>query len=116
MSELEEFKALLVKSIGKYFQGWSELTETDWELDGYLTIADWEGDEGRWSRTEFVVTKSPTGKLYKWQWERGLTENQDDAFSEFSPIVEVKPITKTIVVTEYEPINKPPLVVGIVYE
>jgi hypothetical protein len=102
MSELEEFKALLNKDIG-FCDGWQELLDIGYDLDGYETISREEGENRRWARQVTLITKSPTGKLYRWSYDEGLTENQDNEFDDRG-IIEVKAVTKTVVVTKYVPV------------
>lgn len=39
-----------------------------------------EGEDRRWSRTNFSVVEADDGKLYGIHWEEGLTEMQDNMF------------------------------------
>lgn len=63
--------------------------------------------ERRWSETTNTVVRTDDGKLYRIQWERGLTENQDNTFEDGEvPEVfishELKVKTKTLYLTSTE--------------
>lgn len=36
-----------------------------------------EGSKSRWSRRNSIITKAPDGRHFRWQYDEGLTENQD---------------------------------------
>ena len=67
-----------------------------------------EGSGGRrWSETMETVVKADDGKLYRIEWERGLTEHQDDYFEdgEVPEVFSVKSLevsTETLYLTEDE--------------
>jgi hypothetical protein len=85
-------------------EDWYTLSEVGDECEGFKTIAREEQPNRRWSRTVYVVTRSPSGTLLRWQYEHGLTESQDNEFYRYEPIVEVTPVEKVIVTTEYQPV------------
>ena len=45
----------------------------------FETVAVIEGDDRRWSRRNAVITKTPDDRYFRWEWEQGLTENQDSS-------------------------------------
>lgn len=44
----------------------------------FLTVADEELDFSRWTKYMRSITRLPDGRHFAWEWESGLTENQDD--------------------------------------
>ena len=57
-----------------------------------------EGDEGRWTRyIETIIEVN--GRLFSINWERGLTEYQENSY-DYQP-VEVERYQETVVVTKY---------------
>ncbi|MGW1739988.1 hypothetical protein ACWCPQ_14380 [Nocardia sp. NPDC001965] len=68
MTEIEQLKQLLKED-------WREVT---WGANaGFVTVAEVDGDEGRWYRHVEVITRGPSGQHYRWEYEQGLTEYQD---------------------------------------
>lgn len=65
-------------------------------------------DTNRWSYTEdFVVLEKDTGKYYSYSLNQPATECQDfDIESDFYFCGEVKPVTKMVEITTYEPVKK----------
>lgn len=61
-----------------------ELLKEDWgaltygEVDGFHFVDLIEGEDRRWSRTVEVITETPSGEFYRWEYEHGLTEYQED--------------------------------------
>jgi hypothetical protein len=95
LSELDRLKELLEES-------WSEL---EYFEDGFKNVDRIEGEPRRWTRTIQVITRGPSGQHYRWEYEEGLTENQEDLGpGEYYPLkIElVYPFTKTIEVTEWK--------------
>lgn len=83
-------------------EGWRDLGYVGGEAEGFETIDEVELDEGRWYTYLHIITKSESGKLYRWNLARGLTEVQDNEYyDEEDSIKEVTATTKTIVVAEY---------------
>lgn len=80
---------------------YSEFTWVGTEIDGFETIFEEEVESGRWESHHEVITKTPSGKLYKWKHSRGLTENQDNERYDTS-LTEVVEKERTIVQKYYE--------------
>lgn len=83
------------------------LLEADWKQfafgyppEGWEHVADEEHDSGRWSTFMSTIVRGPSGQLYGFQWDRGLTEYQEHS-CEWPDVRKVTAVTKTIVVTEY---------------
>lgn len=83
---------------------WMELTYEGEGFDGYETVKTIEGDNLRWTRPVEVITRDPEGNFWKWSYEEGLTENQEHigpCYYGEPEVVQVEPVEKTIVVTEW---------------
>lgn len=50
------------------------------EVDGWTWVAEEEGEDRRWSRSNMVVIKDPDGGLWAFDYEEGLTENRDNEY------------------------------------
>lgn len=76
----------------------SEIREVLWSFD---QVYEEEGEDRRWSKSMLTVVNID-GELYAIEWEKGLTENQENSFWEQPYPVELKEeeitITKTTVV------------------
>lgn len=59
-----------------------------------------EGEEGRWSRAMTTIVKLPGEEYWAIDWERGLTEYQEDYYGEQPR--RVRPVEKVIVVRNWE--------------
>lgn len=72
-------------------------------FDGYV-VEEIEGDSGRWekSMTSIVQIKD---RYFSINWQKGLTEMQEDSFPELSP-EEVESYEETVVVKKWRPIEK----------
>lgn len=68
--EIDALKTLLKED-------WRALTLEGDDCDGFETVDTIEGDNGRWHRDIEVITRGPSGQLYKWEYLHGLTENQE---------------------------------------
>lgn len=93
MSEVENLKGLLEEDA----VSWSYRCSDE---SGWKTIDRIELDSGRWTKHVQVITQGPSGKLYRWDYEEGLTEYQDDLYEDFS-IEEVVPVEKIVKIIEY---------------
>lgn len=74
----------------------------DWE-QGYSVVDVIEGDESRWTRHMQSIIQAPSGKYFSVDWERGLTEYQEQGpfeGSDPSP-VEVKRVEKVVTTVEW---------------
>ena len=98
--EIEQLKAILD-------QEWESLAWDEDEAEGFKTVDRNEVGTSRWSTTIEVITQGPSGKLYLWEWEEGLTEMQEnDRYDDSVTEVEKHEETKTIVVTTYKKVEK----------
>lgn len=88
----------------------SELKYLRWELG--MEVDSKEGDEGRWTRCISTIMRLPNPEnmdeflddLWCLDWERGLTEHQENIYS-YQPY-RVEAFTRTITITDYIPIEK----------
>ena len=78
-----------------------EIKELIWNYE-YERI---EGKNRRWSRWVDVIIKLKD-RYFKIAFDEGLTEMQPDEY--YTDIEEVKPVEKTIVITEWETISSTP--------
>lgn len=81
---------------------------TDKELSKLVynySISDEDIEQGRWAMSTYTVCKL-SDRYFGIDWQRGLTEYQDDSFP--YPPEEVKKHTyeKTVTVTEWIPVKK----------
>lgn len=104
MDELEEFSALLCERERGYVCNWARLASEDDKLNGYVTIATECGEENFGYRTREVVTKSPTGRLYRWCYDECYTGYDDDE-RPYTDVVEVEKVKKMVEVTMYEAVK-----------
>jgi arylamine N-acetyltransferase len=56
---------------------WASVGET---ADGWTKVGEQEGDDGRWTRTISVVVLDPEHNLWAFDYQQGLTENQDNDY------------------------------------
>lgn len=103
MTELEEFSALLQEQ-NRHYENWERLKTENDEFHGYVTVSQEFGAEGRWHRDCAVVTRSPTGKLYRWRYNDCYNGDGDDVRYS-TEVVEVERVTKMVEVTTYEEIK-----------
>lgn len=96
MAEIDDLKAILSED------SWA-LSSTGDQFDGFEVVHVRQGEDRRWSRTNLVVARGPSGKHYGYDYEQGLTEYQDvDAFNDGEPKpYEVMPVEKTVTITNY---------------
>lgn len=104
MTELEEFSELLGKRERGYYENWARLASEDDELGGYVTVYTKKGEEDYGYRTREVVTKSPTGRLYRWCYDECYTGYDDDE-RPYTDVVEVEKVSKMVEVIMYEEIK-----------
>lgn len=99
--EISELSAILASvEEGGWYPLWRDLAEEGAVERGYTTIAVVEGEDRRWSRTNRVIVKAPSGALYAWYYEHPLTETGEyERGSE--DIVEVVAETRVIEVVDY---------------
>lgn len=72
--------------------------------DDFTLIREIEGKESRWTR-EMTTIFLYKDQFYAINWERGLTEYQENEFWDCCPY-RVEKRTKTITVTEYVPVEE----------
>lgn len=86
----------------KFLQG-KELSEGELsELDDYA-IKQFKGENRRWSQSIQSIVEFD-GKFYAIDWERGLTENQENYFGD-QPY-EVIPVEKVVKTVVYKRVGK----------
>lgn len=73
----------------------------------YNQLYEDEGEDSRWSRTVQTIVEVPNGNIYSIEWEKGLTEMQENEFynqpeklKKFEVVTEMVPVEKVII--EYE--------------
>lgn len=96
LTEIEQLKALLTGD------EWHELTYG--ETDGFVYVTSEDGEDRRWLRTVTVITRGPSGQHYSWEYEHGLTENQEDqAPGEYYAlkVVPVRLVEETVIVRKW---------------
>jgi hypothetical protein len=67
IEEIEKLKALLKED-------WTEIEHTG----EFKNVDRIDGEDRRWTRTVEVITRGPSGQHYRWEYEHGLTEIQED--------------------------------------
>lgn len=72
-------------------------------IEEYEFIKTARGEDHRWQR-EMTEIFRIGDRYFAIDWMKGLTEYQDDAFD--SQPYEVKPVEKTVIVTEYVAVNQ----------
>ena len=76
----------------------------DHDIDGLSVVTEVEGDTDRWS--QFIQTIiAYKGHYYSLQWQRGLTEMQENYY-DAQRAIEVERTEKTITVIEWRDVNK----------
>lgn len=85
MTEKERLIELLAED-------WSEMTYGS--VEGFEWVDTIERDSGRWMRYMTVITKTPSGLYYSWEYEEGLTEEQESSGPGEYGAVEVIPVQR----------------------
>lgn len=49
-------------------------------FEGWTHVDEEQGDDRRWYRTNMVVLRGPDGMTYAFDYEEGLTENQENMY------------------------------------
>ena len=80
--------------------GWAGATVESKHGGKFETVSHEEGDSLRWQVIQYMVTKAPDGKLYAWDYVRGLTEMQEDDYYS-DELQEVEEYTEVIEVRKY---------------
>lgn len=92
----EHFEEIIVSKIDRH----ENLTEDELKIIRGYSIEDIEGEESRWTRhIESII--SMCGRFFALDWERGLTEYQENGYYNQPYEVEKKTVTKTITVVEW---------------
>lgn len=110
MTTRDEMVAELVDILTEDWQALCGLGDkVDGETGTFETIALVEKDQGRWVAYMDVITKIPDGSLYRWEFEEGLTEEQEplgpNEYGE-PQVTEVEEIERVTVVKEYFPVKR----------
>lgn len=98
ITEIDQLKALLTGD------DWRELAYDD--VDGFVHVAREDGEDRRWLRTVTVITRGLSGQHYAWDYEHGLTENQEDQKpGEYYALrlVPVRQVEETVIVRKWVP-------------
>lgn len=99
--ELSALRALLASKssvYGVWGRGrWSDLRSVGDELGGFTSVETIDGEDRRWSRLVEVITRGSSGTHYRWIFDQGLTESQDDDYYDDPPEV-VEAHEETVVV------------------
>lgn len=109
MNEFEALKKYLDSGSG-YQKGYRNMAWQGDEItldgiDGKFVVADRiEGDSGRWTQVISVVILSPSAHLYRFEYEEGLTEYQEDDYD--GNLVEVTAEKRLVEVVEYTAVAK----------
>lgn len=102
-AQLETFKGILEED-------WFALSTEGDECEGYKVLKVEEGELRRWSQNIDTYVEFPDGRIFKWTFDRGLTEYQENEYPwSYKKVdgkwgdepVEVERHTKTIVVTTF---------------
>lgn len=97
--EIDTLRGLLSRP-SRWGESWSELMSVGDSLEGFETVEVVEGDDRRWSRYMSVITRGPSGQHYRWGYDHGLTEVQEDC--RYDDRVEaVQAIETTVVVRSW---------------
>ncbi|MEV6219763.1 hypothetical protein [Nocardia sp. NPDC051833] len=98
-TEIDQLKALITDD------EWHDLTYKDDEgVDGFVFMEAKDGEDRRWLRTVTVITRGPSGQHYAWDYEHGLTENQENQKpGEYYPLrlVPVRSVEETVIVRRW---------------
>ncbi|WP_100485594.1 hypothetical protein [Mycobacteroides abscessus] len=95
MTELEQLVKILEDSGDAIAPG---------DIDGFVHVASIHHPDRRWSYTSEEVMRAPSGRLYAFLNEHGLTECQDDGYGpEFHDytVYEVEAVTEFVERTRY---------------
>ena len=77
------------------------------ECDGYETVDQSIHTEHDWYTIINVVTKSPSGKLYRWRYSEGKTEHQESEYihNPYGQPTPVRSYEEVVTITRYEVIR-----------
>ena len=96
--EIDTLRGLLSRM--DHGEAWGDLMEVGDSLEGFETVEVIEGDDRRWSRYMNVITRGPSGQHYRWGYDHGLTEMQEDCRYD-DRIEAVQAIETTVVVRSW---------------
>jgi len=94
---MTEFKKEILDKLNKH----EKLEE--WEIENLVIenkVDEEVNDKGRWEEYMFTVVQLDD-KYFGIDWNRGLTENQEDSFMDQPYEVVKETVTKTIIVNEW---------------
>lgn len=100
VDERSALRALLssASSVYRAWDGrWTDLRSVGDELGGFVVVETIEDEPRRWSRAVSVITRGPSGTHYRWSFDQGLTEMQDDSILDLDPEI-VEQHEETVVV------------------
>jgi hypothetical protein len=83
---------------------WIDLRSVGDELGGFVVVETIEEEPRRWSRAVSVITRGPSGAHYRWSFDQGLTELQDDSILDLDPDV-VEQHEETVVVRSWRAVS-----------
>lgn len=95
--EVAAFAAILTED-------YIELADVGDQVDGFETVERTAGEPRRWFRAITLITRAPSGQHYRWRYDEGLTENQDNegpAENGEPTITPVRAVEETVVVTKW---------------
>ena len=92
MSEIEDLK----KELDEY---WDSLISVG-DGDQFVTVDVVEDRESRWGTYMSVISRGPSGQLYRWNFFSGATEMQENV-REDETVVPVRAVEKQITITTY---------------
>lgn len=92
MSEIEALK----KEVDEY---WDSLMSVG-DGDEFVTVDVIEERESRWGTYMNVISRGPSGQLYRWNFFRGATEMQEN-LREDKTVVPVRAVEEQITITKY---------------
>lgn len=101
MTELEQLIKILEDSGDSIAPG---------DIDGFVHVASIRHPDRRWSYTSEEIMRAPSGRLYAFLNENGLTERQDDGYGpEFHDytVYEVEAVTEFVERTRYVKVEQP---------
>ena len=79
---------------------WSDLRSVGDDLGGFVVVETIEDEPRRWSRAVSVITRGPSGTHYRWSFDQGLTEMQEDSVLDLDPEL-VEQHEETVVVRSW---------------
>ena len=92
MSEIEDLK----KELDEY---WDSLVSVG-DGDQFVTVDVVKDRESRWGTDMNVISRGPSGQLYRWIFFSGATEMQEN-MREDETVVPVRAVEKQITITTY---------------